>query len=77
MVLADSFIADSLPAAGGLMIELGFWLVAAIVVGYVLLLYAAFRMFGSDSNRKSVLGAALLLVLIALGLLPMYWLAIH
>lgn len=59
------------------MMEIGVWLLAIIVAGYVLLFCLAFRMFASDSNRKSVLGAALLLLLIALGLLPMYWLATH
>jgi len=53
------------------MMEIGFWLVAIIAAGYVTLLYLAFKMFASGSNRKRALGAALLLVLIALSLLPM------
>lgn len=57
------------------MLEIAVWLVALIAAGYVLLFCLAFRMFASDSNRKSVLGAALLLLLIALGLLPLCWLA--
>lgn len=64
-------------AGGGWEMEIIFWLVVAIVTGYVLLFYAGFRMFASDSNKKSMLGAVLLLILTALGLLPICWLSIH
>lgn len=64
-------------ASGGWPLEMVFWLVVALVTGYVLLFYAAFRMFASDSNKKSMPGAVLLLLLTARGLLPLSWLGGH
>lgn len=75
MTLTALLSFGALPTDDDGMLEIGFWLLALLVTGYVLLLYAAFSLFASDSNRRSALGAALLLLLVAVGLLPLYWMA--
>lgn len=48
--------------------ELLFYALAIITAGYVWLCYAAFDIFSSDNNAKSLLGGVLLLLLIVGGI---------
>ena len=55
------------------MLEPLFYLLAAVSIGYVWLLYKSFELFASDGKLQSVSGALALLGLAAIGMLFVYW----